>query len=72
VTLSPDARLLLDVLIRDGEASADELGAAADLPAATVLAALFELEAAGLAGESRHGRFSLADPALGIRRGPAQ
>ena len=72
VTLSPDARLLLDVLIRDGEASADELGAAADLPAATVLAALFELEAAGLAGEARHGRFSLADPALGVRPGPGR
>jgi DNA processing protein len=70
VTLSQEARRLLDVLIRDGEASADELGAAADLPAATVLAALFELEAAGLAGESRHGRFSLADPALHIRPGP--
>ncbi|HYK42905.1 MAG TPA: DNA-processing protein DprA [Thermoanaerobaculia bacterium] len=65
--LSPDARLLLEILVRDGEATADELGAAADLAAATVLAALFELEAAGLAAEAGPGRFSLADPALGIR-----
>jgi DNA processing protein len=70
LSLSSDARLLLDILIRDGEASADELGATADLPAATVLAALFELEAAGLAGESRHGRFSLADRSLHIRGAP--
>ncbi|HEY6050945.1 MAG TPA: DNA-processing protein DprA [Thermoanaerobaculia bacterium] len=69
VSLSPDARLLLEVLVRDGEASADDLGLAADLPAATVLAALFELEAAGLAAEARPGRFCLADPALGIGTG---
>jgi DNA processing protein len=66
VALSPDARLLLEILVRDGDASADELGTAADLAAATVLAALFELEAAGLAAEAGPGRFSLADPALGI------
>jgi DNA processing protein len=69
VTLSPDARLLLEILVRDGEASTDELGLAADMPAATVLAALFELEAAGLAAEAGPGRFSLADPGLGIRGG---
>jgi DNA processing protein len=70
VTLSPDARLLLEILVRDGEASTDELVLAADLPAATVLAALFELEAAGLAAEAGPGRFSLADPALQIGGGP--
>jgi len=70
VTLSPDARLLLEILVRDGEASTDELGLAADLPAATILAALFELEAAGLAAEAGPGRFSLADPALKIGGGP--
>ena len=65
--LSREARALLEALVRDGESSADELGEAADLAAATVLAALFELEAAGLAREAGPGRFALTAPALGGR-----
>lgn len=59
VDLSSEARAVLGVLARDGASSADELADAADLPAATVLQALFELEAAGLADESENGRFAL-------------
>jgi DNA processing protein len=67
VDLSEEARRLLETLVRDGDCSADELGAATDLPAATVLAALFELEAAGLARSSQAGRFALAHPSLSLR-----
>lgn len=56
--LSPEARALCDVLAREESASAEELVAATDLPAATVLAALFELEGAGLAVEDS-GRYAL-------------
>ncbi|MEO8432145.1 MAG: DNA-processing protein DprA [Acidobacteriota bacterium] len=63
--LSREARTLLEALVRDGEATPDELGCGADLPAATVLAALFELEAAGLAREAGPGRFALSAPVLG-------
>ena len=59
VDLSSEARAVLGVLARDGASSADELADGADLPAATVLQALFELEAAGLADESENGRFAL-------------
>jgi DNA processing protein len=62
--LSAEARTVLGVLAREGASSTDELADASDLPAATVLAALFELEAAGLAGESRNGRFDLARAAF--------
>lgn len=58
--LSAEARALLSTLAREGTASADELAQEADLPAATVLAALFELEAAGLARETGEGRYGLS------------
>ncbi|MDQ2979387.1 MAG: DNA-processing protein DprA, partial [Acidobacteriota bacterium] len=58
--LSTEARALLSTLAREGTASADELAQEADLPAATVLAALFELEAAGLARETGEGRYGLS------------
>ena len=47
--LSPEARRMLEALSRDDSLTAEELAQALDLPAATVLAGLFELEAAGLA-----------------------
>jgi DNA processing protein len=46
--VSADATRLYDALAREEALSADELAQALDLPAATVLAALFELEGAGL------------------------
>ena len=46
--LSPDAARLYAELAREESLSADELAQALDLPAAAVLAALFELEGAGL------------------------
>lgn len=54
--LSPEAARLYDVLLREESSTADELVEKLDLPAATVLAALFELEAAGLA-VSEAGRY---------------
>lgn len=47
-SLSPDAARLSAALEREDALSAEELAQALDLPAATVLAALFELEGAGL------------------------
>jgi DNA processing protein len=47
--LSPDARRMLEALSKDDSLTAEELAQALELPAATVLAGLFELEAAGLA-----------------------
>jgi DNA processing protein len=47
--LSPEARRMLEALTKDDSLSAEELAQGLDLPAATVLAGLFELEAAGLA-----------------------
>jgi DNA processing protein len=57
--LSPEARALYEVLTREESASAEDLVMATDLPAATVLAALFELEGAGLAMEDA-GQFAIA------------
>jgi DNA processing protein len=48
VNLSGDAARLYSALAREEALSADELAQALDLPAATVLAGLFELEGAGL------------------------
>jgi DNA processing protein len=62
--ISAEARVLLSTLAREGTASADELAQEADLPAATVLAALFELEAAGLARETGDGRYGLSGGAV--------
>jgi DNA processing protein len=56
-TLSSDAARLYSALAREEALSADELARALDLPAATVLAALFELEGAGLVVEDA-GRFA--------------
>ena len=47
--MSGEAARLYEALRREDSLSADELAQALELPAATVLAALFELEAAGLA-----------------------
>jgi DNA processing protein len=48
VSLSGDAARIHSALAREEALSADELAQALDLPAAAVLAALFELEGAGL------------------------
>jgi DNA processing protein len=56
--LSAEARRLFEALRGEGNASAEELVRQTELPAAVVLAALFELEGAGLAGEV-DGRFEL-------------
>ena len=45
----PEARRVFEALCREEGLSAEELARALDLPAATVLASLFELEGAGLA-----------------------
>jgi DNA processing protein len=47
--MSPEAARLYETLRREESLSAEELAQSLELPAATVLAALFELEAAGLA-----------------------
>ncbi|MEO8189283.1 MAG: DNA-processing protein DprA [Acidobacteriota bacterium] len=60
VDLSAEAHALLRVMTREGSATPDELADQADLPAASVLAALFELEAAGLASSGGGGRYALS------------
>jgi len=57
--LSGEARLLFEALKKEEPASAEELAERVDLPAATVLAALFELEGAGLAVFAEGGRYGL-------------
>ena len=57
--LSSEARRMLEALSRDEALSAEELALMLDLPAATVLAGLFELEAAGLAAGDEGGRYGL-------------
>src|SRR5262249_35627783 len=54
--LSAEARRLWEALGRE-DASAEELAQALDWSAATVLAALFELEEAGLASADQQGRY---------------
>ena len=61
VDLSPEARALLRAMTREGSGTPDELADEADLPAASVLAALFELEAAGLARTDGGGRYALSE-----------
>ena len=56
-SLSPEARRILETLRKGDDASAEELARQTDLPAATVLAALFELEEAGLAAFAEGGRY---------------
>jgi DNA processing protein len=58
-SLSGDAKRLLEVLRREEEASAEDLAAACELSAAATLAALFELEGAGLAVCGEAGRYGL-------------
>jgi DNA processing protein len=58
-SLSREARRLLEILRKEQEASAEDLAMASELPAATVLAALFELEQAGLAAPGEAGRYGL-------------
>ena len=57
--LSPEARRMLEALVKDDSLSAEELAQALELPAATVLAGLFELEAAGLA-TAQEGRYGIS------------
>ncbi len=57
--LSAEARKIFETLSREEAASAEELAQRTELPAATVLAALFELEEAGLAVFSDGGRYGL-------------
>lgn len=57
--LSAEARKVFEALCREESASAEELVEQTELPAATVLAALFELEEAGLAVFSDGGRYGL-------------
>jgi DNA processing protein len=57
--LSVEARRMLDALAREESLSAEEIARALDLPAATVLAGLFELEAAGLALSHEGGRYGV-------------
>lgn len=57
--LSPEARTVLAALARDGESTPDDLADGADLPAAIVLAALVELEQAGLAVPGDSGQYGL-------------
>jgi len=55
--LSSDARRILEALRREESLSAEDLARALDLPAASVLASLFELEGAGLALSAEGGRY---------------
>jgi DNA processing protein len=57
--LSGEARLMLDALSREESLSAEELSRSLDLPAASVLAGLFELEGAGLALRVDGGRYGV-------------
>ena len=57
--LSEEARRLFEALQKEEPASAEDLAQRVDLPAATVLAALFELEGAGLAALQEGGRYGL-------------
>ena len=57
--LSAEAVRLLEAITRDEPVSADELSRALDLPAAAVLAGLFELEGAGLAVAVEGGRYGI-------------
>jgi len=56
-TLSEEARRVWETLRKEEDASAEDLAQGTELPAATVLAALFELEEAGLAVLGEGGRY---------------
>ena len=57
--LSAEARRMLELLAREESLSPEELALSLDLPAATVLAGLFELEAAGMAVAVEGGRYGV-------------
>ena len=57
--LSSEARRVFEALTREESLSAEELAQALDLPAATVLASLFELEGGGLASTLEGGRYGI-------------
>jgi len=59
--LSTEARAVLAALVQGEAETAEDLVASTDLAAATVLAALFELESAGLAVEET-GRYAVVQP----------
>jgi DNA processing protein len=62
VELSGPARQVLEGIRRDDPSSPEDLAQQTDLPAATVLAALFELEEAGLVSSDETGRYGLLRP----------
>jgi DNA processing protein len=57
--ISAEARRIFDALCREEGLSAEDLARALDLPAATVLASLFELEGAGVAVPAAGGRYGV-------------
>jgi DNA processing protein len=57
--LSSEARRVFEALTREESLSAEELAQALDLPAATVLASLFELEGSGFASTVEGGRYGI-------------
>jgi DNA processing protein len=59
VDLSLEARRIFEALCREESLSAEDLSRSLDLPAATVLASLFELEAAGIALVIPGGRYGV-------------
>jgi DNA processing protein len=60
--VSIEARRVLEALRRDDALTPEELSRQTDLPAATVLALLFELEEAGLAVSDETGRYGMRQP----------
>jgi DNA processing protein len=58
-SLSKEARLVLETLRKEESASAEDLAQMTELSAAVVLAALFELEEAGLASFGEGGRYGV-------------
>ncbi|HEY7862978.1 MAG TPA: DNA-processing protein DprA [Thermoanaerobaculia bacterium] len=62
--LSAEARRLLELLISGEGMSAEELSRESEMAAATVLAALLELEGAGVASLDAGGRYVLRQPAI--------
>jgi DNA processing protein len=59
VDLSAESRRVLESLVREESLSAEEIAQSLDLPAASVLASLFELEGAGLAVPIAGGRYGV-------------
>lgn len=57
--LSAEARRVFEALTHEESLSAEELAQALDLPAATVLASLFELEGGGFASPLEGGRYGI-------------